>query len=687
MATLNTLRTRGGVIVSIVIGIALLSFLLGDFGTSGANMMNERKMQVGKINGEKIGYTDFSNQLDSRKNVLETLSGSNLTSEQQDNIQNQVWENLIMEYAWMPGFEEVGLKVTDNEQLDMINGSFISPIIRMYFSDPNTGVYNGTIVQDFVANISKDPTGRSAMIWDFFKDQMIQERFFSKYLNLVAKGMYVNDLEVEQGVANADVSSSISYIMREYTAIPDSTITVPQADIQKYYDAHKNSFRQTNSRDIEYVLFDVLPSEADYAEAEKTINNIAEEFAASETPFQYAVLNSQEQPDKTYRSEEELPTEMATFAFGKDQPKMYGPVKEGDVYTLTRVADVKMIPDSLGARHILIKAGETERADSIVTALKGGASFDELSKLYSLDQAAAANGGDLGIFTADRMVPEFSEAVINTDKGEYFTVETQFGLHIGEVTYKSTPKKKVQLATIVYRIDPSDATQQEIYAKASKFVGEVAGSYENFEKAAEDNSLSKRVVRIKNTDRDINGLDNSREIVRWAFNGKKGDVSSILEVDGNYVVAAITGVTEAGIAPMEAVAAQITAILRAKMKGEMLTKEMTGSSLAEVAGKYNLEEKQASDIEFNTLYIEGVGAEAKLIGAVTGAPENTLSKPVTGINGVYLFDVTSRKTLDNVTPESERVRLEANAESYISERLMQALMDQSDITDNRVKFF
>ena len=82
-----------------------------------------------------------------------------------------------------------------------------------------------------------------------------------------------------------------------------------------------------------------------------------------------------------------------------------------------------------------------------------------------------------------------------------------------------------------------------------------------------------------------------------------------------------------------------------------------------------------------------MGAETKLIGAVTGAPENTLSKPVTGINGVYLFDVTSRKTLDNVTPESERVRLEANAESYISERLMQALMDQSDITDNRVKFF
>lgn len=130
------------------------------------------------------------------------------------------------------------------------------------------------------------------------------------------------------------------------------------------------------------------------------------------------------------------------------------------------------------------------------------------------------------------MVPEFSEAVLETHKGDYFTVQTQFGIHVGQVTYKSEPKKKVQLATITYKIEPSETTQQTIYANASKFISEAAGSYENFEKAATDNSLSKRVVRIKNTDRNVSGINNSREIVRWAYNGNKGDVSAIMEVDG-----------------------------------------------------------------------------------------------------------------------------------------------------------
>ena len=76
-----------------------------------------------------------------------------------------------------------------------------------------------------------------------------------------------------------------------------------------------------------------------------------------------------------------------------------------------------------------------------------------------------------------------------------------------------------------------------------------------------------------------------------------------------------------------------------------------------------------------------------MIGAVTGAKENTLSEPVAGQKGVFLFDVTSRAKVDNVTPESEKVRLEASAQAYIMERVNQALTEQSKITDNRVKFF
>lgn len=689
MATLNTLRTRGGVIVSIVIGVALLAFLLGDFGNSGANMMNQRKMRVGEINGEKIGYTQFVDGVNEFTAIAEMESNSgSLTSEQTDLVRDRAWQELISQYAMMPGLSGAGLMVSEAEQIDMVDGAYISPFITSKFSNPQTGQYDASALRNFVSNISRDPSGRLALYWNYVKEQMNMQRLLSKYMNLVSKSMFVTDLEVEQGVANADISSSISYIAKDYDQIPDSTVQISQEEVRKYYADHKNVFKQTASRDIEYVVFDVLPSEEDYAAAEKNINEIAEEFAASETPMQYALLNSQTQSGKQYYSEKQLPSALAAFAFGPDSKGMYGPVREGDTYTMARVADVRMIPDSVGARHILIEAGNKELADSIVKALKGGASFSELALQYSKDQAANATGGDLGIFAPDNMVPEFSEAVINTNKGEFFTVETQFGLHVGEVTYKSAPVKKVQLAQIVQKIEPSETTQQTIYGNASKFIAEASGSYENFEKAVSSNSLSKRVARIRNTDRNVNGIDNSREIVRWAFNGEKGNVSSIVEIDGNYIVAAITGVTQDGIAPVEEVSRDIASILRNRKKGDMLAQEMSGgSSLAEMASKLGLEVKEASDIEFNSFYINGLGVEPKLIGAVTGAQENALSKPVKGSTGVYLFDVTSRSNIETVTPESEKVRLEASAQGYIMERIWQSLVSSSNIVDNRAKFF
>ena len=152
--------------------------------------------------------------------------------------------------------------------------------------------------------------------------------------------------------------------------------------------------------------------------------------------------------------------------------------------------------------------------------------FAELAEVYSNDPGSKSKGGDLGVFAPSQMVPEFGDAVLANEKGKVFTVDSRFGTHIAEVTYLSKPTKKVQLATITYRIEPSQTTQQAVYANASKFIAEAHGSYENFDKAVASNSLSKRVARIRNTDRNLNGIDNSREIVRWAFNGEKGDVSA-----------------------------------------------------------------------------------------------------------------------------------------------------------------
>lgn len=500
------------------------------------------------------------------------------------------------------------------------------------------------MLRNFVSNMDQDPTGKAGMIWNYMKNQMVKQRLFTKYVGLVSKGIYVTDLEVEQGVNNANSLSNIAYILKEYSQIPDSTVTVPESDVRKYYKEHERMFRQSASRDIEYVVFDVLPSQDDYAAVEKTVNEMAAEFAAAENPFQFATLNSQIPPVKRYLTENQLPAPLAGYAFGPDSKQMYGPVLDNDVYTMARVADVKMLPDSIGARHILLPADKKAQADSILTALKGGASFAELSEKYSIDPQAKLRGGDLGVFSPDQMVEEFSQAALDTKQGDFFETTTRFGIHIGQVTSKSKPVKKVQLAVITDKVEPSEATQQAVYGKVSQFIAAANGSAENFAKAVSDNALSKRVARIHNTERNISGMDNSREIVRWAFNAEQGDVSPVTEVDGNYVVALLTGVSEDGIAPLTAVSQNIATILRQQIKGKMLSDSLSGgTSLQAVATKVGAEVKEAGDVDFNSFYVNGVGVEPALIGAVSAVQPGALSKPVVGMAGVYLFDVTAAR--------------------------------------------
>ena len=688
MATLNTLRTRGGVIVSIVIGIALLAFLLGDLSSAG-NMMNARKMRVGEIDGNKIGYLEYTEQVDYLTGIQQTMTGKDaLSSEEQMQVQNFAWDNLLNKYVLAPGFEDAGILVSENEQVDMVDGNYISPVITGTFVNPNTGVYDPAMLRNFVSNMDQDPTGKAGMIWNYMKNQMVKQRLFTKYVGLVSKGIYVTDLEVEQGVNNANSLSNIAYILKEYSQIPDSTVTVPESDVRKYYKEHERMFRQSASRDIEYVVFDVLPSQDDYAAVEKTVNEMAAEFAAAENPFQFATLNSQIPPVKRYLTENQLPAPLAGYAFGPDSKQMYGPVLDNDVYTMARVADVKMLPDSIGARHILLPADKKAQADSILTALKGGASFAELSEKYSIDPQAKLRGGDLGVFSPDQMVEEFSQAALDTKQGDFFETTTRFGIHIGQVTSKSKPVKKVQLAVITDKVEPSEATQQAVYGKVSQFIAAANGSAENFAKAVSDNALSKRVARIHNTERNISGMDNSREIVRWAFNAEQGDVSPVTEVDGNYVVALLTGVSEDGIAPLTAVSQNIATILRQQIKGKMLSDSLSGgTSLQAVATKVGAEVKEAGDVDFNSFYVNGVGVEPALIGAVSAVQPGALSKPVVGMAGVYLFDVTGRQNTDNVTPESERARLESMGLSYLSELFSQVLVEAANVKDNRVKFF
>ena len=105
----------------------------------------------------------------------------------------------------------------------------------------------------------------------------------SKYLALVEGGFYANALEVAHGVRVSNHTYAADVIGKDYYTVPDSLVNVTQTDIKKYYDDHKEAFKQGTSRDIEYVVFDVMPSDEDYAEAKRMVDDIAAEFARCST--------------------------------------------------------------------------------------------------------------------------------------------------------------------------------------------------------------------------------------------------------------------------------------------------------------------------------------------------------------------------------------------------------------------
>ena len=690
MATLNTLRTRGGVIVTIVIGVSLIAFLLTDMLASGGSFMNSSKMRVGAIDGKNIGYVEYSNQVDFYTNIFRVMNGSESSSTQeQDNIRDMAWNAMISDYAFNPGFEALGIMPGEEEQVDMVSGIYLSPVITSTFVGRN-GWFDPMELSNFIERASTDQSGQMAMLWDYLKRQMNEQRTMSKYINIIAKGLYATDLEAADGVVKANGIYDISYVNVPYASIPDSTVSVSKSEIKDYYNKTKSQYKRGATREIEYVVFNILPSEQDYADSQDRVDEMANEFRTTDTPMQYANLNSQSAPDQRFYNESQIEAAIAAVVFGKPGA-IYGPVLGGDRYTMARQAEMRYMPDSVGAKHILLPPTDGARADSLVRTIRGGSNFASLAIQFSMDENSSMNGGDMGVFDPQDLMtqlPQFAQACLNASQGEVFKIVAPYGIQVVQLTYKSPMVRKAQIAQITYDVEPSPATQQVIYGQAGKFYSAAVGSSDKFDRAATEEAVSKRNATVRNTDRIVNGLPESRELVRWAFNADKGAVSTIMEFNDSYVIATVKGKTDEGYASVESVEPQIKTVLMQQKKGDMLAAKMGGASLGDIAQANSTDVKESAGVSFESFFLSGIGVETQLIGAVCGLGKaGELSKPVKGATGVFVFEIDDVTSEANADPQSEKVRLEATAQGYITERVGQALIEVSNVVDNRVKFF
>jgi peptidyl-prolyl cis-trans isomerase D len=695
MATLERIRNKAGILITAFIGLALLAFVLTDLLQPGKSMFGSAENEIGKIDGAPLMAEDFQNQYQALEEWTRLqYQRSSLDENTTNRLHDQAWEQMIRENLLAKEYEKLGIVVTDLEMLSQISGKNAHAAIQQMFTDPQTGVFSQQAAAESYKRRRENPT--ATFFWDYMIYQIKNERLYNKYSSLLKKGMYVNSVQVKNEVSSKSQNVDFEYVVKRYTALSDSSITVSDSEIKNYYAKNKENYKQEESRDVQYVTFDVTPSEADNQAVRDLVTKAKESFSNPKTDAALFINRGSDNAPYNARNQklDDVPANLRGFAETAQLGEVYGPYFEGNAYKLTRLVAVKQLPDSVKARHILISSqtpNAAKTADSIFALAKSGKDFAELARTNSQDPGSAINGGDLGWFNEGMMVKPFNDACFEGDKGDLVKVETQFGWHIINIQDKGKPVSKYELATYVKNVVYSQKTYNDIYAQANQFASE-NDTFEKFEKAIKEKNLSPRFGReIKANDRRIGTLESPRQLVKWAFDADKGEMSPIFEMGNQFVLASLIGSKEQGTAAVNDVKDQIKAELIKEKKAETLLAELNKAAqgsqrISDVAQKTGLQVQTATEINFASFQVPGAGFEPALVALATSSKPNTVSKAVKGENGVFVVSVTNQSN-GSATAESEKAQLAQATQYKVDYKAFDALKAKAEIKDNRIKFY
>ncbi len=707
MATLQTIRTRAGLLIAIVIGISLAAFILGDLLQSGSSIMNKNQMEIGEINGESIQYPEFQRQVEELGEIYkQNTQQSQLDENSWVQVREQTWNNLVQNIVMSEVYKDLGIEVTSDELYDMLQGANLHPIIQQLFRNPNTGQVDRGAVVNFLKQLDTNVAPEQKAYWLYLENQIVNERMQSKYSGMVGKGLFVTNAEAKESLAYGSKQVNFDYIALNHISVADSTVKIIESDLKAYYNSHKKDFKQEKVRDIEYIAFNVKPSAADYKDAEKWITDIKSDYANAANNVQFVNSNSDISYDGTWYKKESLPSNVGTWIFdeGAKLNDVFGPYFDNDTYTLAKLDSLAMMPDSVKARHILLKPNTQEEvvsmqalADSLKTAIENGSNFATLAMQYSTDQGSAINGGDLGWFGRGQMVKPFEEAAFNNEKNEVTIVPSQFGIHIVQTTDRGKLTQQARVAMLVRKVEPSTRTYQDTYAQASKFASENTDA-EKFNAAIVAEKLNKRVATVRENDREIAGLETGRILIRAAYDANEGEIlktsqgTPIFELGDNFVIGVLTKATEEGESTFEEAKTKVELAVTKEKKTEYLVKKATDAlngvtDLQAVASQLKTEVKNASNINFNSFSIPGLGLEPTVVGTVTSLDVDKISKPIAGNNGVYIVKVTSVNQGPAQGVDAEQARLAQSIGYRATSQAVEAQRKKAEIADRRSRFY
>ncbi|MHC1706930.1 MAG: SurA N-terminal domain-containing protein [Bacteroidales bacterium] len=707
MAIIGKIRKRSGLLV-IIIGIALAAFVLGDFLNPGKGQ--RRLNNIGVVSGENITYNEFAQKVEEQlENMKQRSQTDKLTAEENFQARQMTWNQMVREMVMNEQYKNLGVSVSSDELFDLVQGKNPHQYILQYFKDPNTNQYNPQLVINFLKQLDQiEPEQKKN--WLILEKAIKDDRLQTKYNNLLSKSYYLPKVFVQKDFEEKNRKFHLRVVADKYQNIDDKTVVITDADYQKYYDEHKYKFYQDEeTRDLDFITFDLVASQQDREKIAKDVAQTWDEL--QKVPDVPAFVNaySDTKYDSSWHKQGKFVPSMDSIIFNSPVGTFIPPFVENNAYQMGKILDIQLRPDSLKANHILIsykgsaandpkitRTKEKAKAtcDSILEALKKDVNqFPAIAAKMSDDASNKAKGGDLGWFNDGAMVYPFNQACIEGKVGEVKQVETVFGYHIIQIAGKTNPYKKVRVAVIDRKIEPSSQTIQQIYTQASEFAGENT-TREAFDKSVTAKGFNKRSADgIRSMESTLPGLMGARNIVQWAFmeETEKGGVSTVFEIQGSYVVAALKEIRPKGILPLDLVKKQIEPLVKREKKAEKLiaaVKAAGTSDLYQLATKINSKVDTIPGVFYYSPNLPKYGPEPELIGTISTMSPGKPTDPLKGEQAVYVIQIDSiseaPKNMDMSGYTMQNLQM---FQSKVMNEAYKALEKMSDVEDNRVRFY
>lgn len=703
MAILEKIRKRSLFLI-LVIGLALFAFVIS--GVIRKGNFGSLKTNIGEVNGENIPRDEFLQEVEAASRRY----GASLSTLQ---LVNQVWDQQVRQKLLEQQYEELGIRIEKDQIINVIksNPGFAQDSLFMN----EAGVFDEGKFIEFIADLrANNPAGFEQ--WKLQEEMLINAAREQAYFNLIRAGINTTLTEGELSYKAENDKVAIRYVQIPYTSIPDSTVTISQAEIKAYANNHKKEFEAEPLRSIQYVYFEEKASPEDEKEVKDRISALLKKrveyntatntndtlagFGSTSDIENFVNRNSDIPYDSAFVAKKDLPAAVADTLFTLPAGTVYGPYKDGDYFKISRII-AKKPGASVKTSHILIAYEGSERALPTITRTKEEAkakaetllkevkkdpqAFAQMARDNS-DGPTATRGGELGYFReSDDLAQPFKDFIFSHSVGAIDLVETTFGFHIIKIDDK---EDAIQMATVAQEVASSEETINTVFRNATTF--EIAVSEKDFAETAKENNYELRPVRnLKALDENISGIGIQRSLIQWAFNKDTeiGDVRRFNVNDG-YAVAQLTGKTEKGTVSGDVVNTRIQPVLRRQKKAAMIMEKYKGKTLEELSNNNEFPIRTASELTMKKLTIPGVGREPKIIGAALGLDEGKTSGLIEGESGIYKVEVTKKETaqpLDNYSTYAQT--RQSLSQGRVFALVYTALKDAAKIEDNRKDFY